>query len=290
MNEYRRLFREVLFTGQGLHTGKECSVLLSPAGAGEGVTVGRGRLSFPIGTCRFSGTGRGTEVFFPDGTSLKTPEHLFAALAGLGIWSVRITAEGPELPALDGCSETFARSLEESSLPIPEGAEHPEPFALPVPLAVTDPVRNAALFACPSEELSVSYVITYGGTPIGTQAADFSLSPGSFSSLLAPSRTFALASEVQALLDQGLAKGGNAENAVVVGETSVSAAGGLRFPDEFVRHKILDLLGDLYLLGRPLRARVVALRAGHNLHCRLAERLLFLSRSGHQRKKETNHV
>jgi UDP-3-O-[3-hydroxymyristoyl] N-acetylglucosamine deacetylase len=95
---------------------------------------------------------------------------------------------------------------------------------------------------------------------------------------------------VRSLLDRGLAKGGSPENAVVVEEKSVSAAGGLRFPDEFVRHKILDLLGDLYLLGRPLRARVIALRAGHDLHCRLAERFLFLSAARHSRKKETNHV
>jgi UDP-3-O-[3-hydroxymyristoyl] N-acetylglucosamine deacetylase len=239
--------------------------------------------------CTFSAR-RGTEVFLPCGQSVKTPEHLFAALYGLGIWSVRISAEGPEVPALDGCSAAFSEALLAGSRPLQEGEEQPEPFALSSPLAVEDTGRDALVSAFPSGGLSLSYVITYGGTPIGTQAADFRLSPGSFQSLLAPSRTFALASEVRSLLDRGLAKGGSPENAVVVEEKSVSAAGGLRFPDEFVRHKMLDLLGDLYLLGRPLRARVIALRAGHDLHCRLAERLLFPSRSGHQRKKETNHV
>lgn len=288
--EYRRLTRDIVFSGKGLHTGEDCRVTLTPGVPGEGVTVDRGRGSFPLETCSFSGTGRGTEVFLPAGQSVKTPEHLFAALYGLGIWSVRISAEEPEIPALDGCSAAFAEALLAGSSPIAEGEEQPEPFAVSVPMAVEDQARNAALIAFPAGELSLSYVIAYEGTPIGTQAFDFRLSRGSFRSLLAPSRTFALASEVQALLDRGLAKGGSLENAVVVGETSVSAAGGLRFPDEFVRHKILDLLGDLYLLGRPLRARVVALRAGHDLHCRLAERLMFLSRSRHSRKKEKNHV
>ncbi|MBP6333771.1 MAG: UDP-3-O-[3-hydroxymyristoyl] N-acetylglucosamine deacetylase [Aminivibrio sp.] len=288
--EYRRLTRDIVFSGKGLHTRKECRVTLSPGRPGEGVTVDRGRGLFPLEACTFSGTGRGTEVFLPGGQSVKTPEHLFAALAGLGIWSVRISVEGPEVPALDGCSAAFAEALLAGSRPMPEGEEQPEPFALSAPLAVEDGGRNALVFAFPSGELSLSYVITYGGTPIGTQAADFRLSQENFLSLLAPSRTFALASEVRSLLDRGLAKGGSPENAVVVGETSVSASGGLRFPDEFVRHKILDLLGDLYLLGRPLRARVAALRAGHDLHCRLAEKLLFLSGTRHSRKKETNHV
>ncbi|MBL3540403.1 UDP-3-O-acyl-N-acetylglucosamine deacetylase [Aminivibrio sp.] len=288
--EYRLLTREIVFSGKGLHTGEDCRATLSPGRSGEGVTVGRGGEAFPLAGCTFSGTGRGTEVFLPGGQSVKTPEHLFAALYGLGIWSVRISAEGPEVPALDGCSAAFAEALLAGSRPVAEGEEQPEPFALSTPIAVEDSARNALVFAFPSGELSLSYVITYEGTPIGTQAADFRLSPGSFGAFLAPSRTFALASEVQSLLDRGLAKGGSPENAVVVGETSVSAAGGLRFPDEFVRHKILDLLGDLYLLGCPLRARVVALRAGHALHCRLAENLLFLSCSRHFPKKETNHV
>ena len=288
--EYRRLTREVVFSGKGLHSGESCRVTLSPGGPGEGVTVDRGKGVFALEACAFCGTGRGTEIFLPGGLSVKTPEHLFAALSGLGIWSVRISADGPEIPAMDGCSATFTDALQAGSRPICEGEDLPDAFALSVPLAVEDPGRSAALLAFPSEELMISYIISYEGTPIGTQAADFRLSQGNFRSLLAPSRTFALASEVRSLLDRGLAKGGSAENAVVVGDTSVSAAGGLRFPDEFVRHKILDLLGDLYLLGRPLRARVVALRAGHDLHCRLAERLLFLSGTRHSRKKETNHV
>lgn len=274
MNPYRRLDREVLFTGRGLHTGEECRVSLSPGREGDGVLLGSGGELFSVEKCAFSGTGRGTEVLLPDGTALKTPEHLFAALAGLGVWQVRITVQGPEIPALDGCSAAFAKVIEGNSSPLSDSEKGPEPLALSCPLTVENRERKAVLAAFPSDELFISYVITYGGTAIGTQAADYNASDGDFSLMVAPARTFALESEVKALLDKGLARGGSADNAIVAGEKSISAAGGLRFPDEFVRHKILDLLGDLYLLGRPLRARIVALRAGHDLHCRLVERLL----------------
>ncbi|MBP6333729.1 MAG: UDP-3-O-acyl-N-acetylglucosamine deacetylase, partial [Aminivibrio sp.] len=155
--EYRRLTVEIVFSGKGLHTGEDCRVTLSPGGPGEGVTVDRGCGLSPLDACTFSGTGRGTEVFLPCGQSVKTPEHLFAALYGLGIWSVRISAEGPEVPALDGCSAAFSEALLAGSRPIQEGEEQPEPFALSSPLAVEDTGRNALVFALPSGELSLSY-------------------------------------------------------------------------------------------------------------------------------------
>lgn len=287
---FRRLEREVSFAGRGLHTGEECRVTLSPGDEGEGVLLAGRRGIYSADNWAFTGAGRGTEVFLPDGTSVKTPEHLFAALAGLGIWSVRIGVEGPEIPALDGCSAAFAKVIEANSAPVRSNEKGPEPLALSCPLAVENRARKAAVFAFPSDELLISYVITYEGTAIGTQAADYRRPGDDFSALIAPARTFALESEVKELLGRGLAKGGGAGNAIVAGESSVSAEGGLRFPDEFVRHKILDLMGDLYLLGRPLRARIVALRAGHDLHCRLAERILSASGSKKFRKKEKNHA
>ncbi len=275
MNSFRRLDQEISFTGRGLHTGEDCRVILSPAEEGEGVLLeGRQNVLFPVEECSFSGTGRGTEVFLPDGSSLKTPEHLFAALAGLGVWSVRIGLQGPEVPALDGCSDLFSNLIRANSTPLDGAQKKVEPLAPSYPVLVENRERKALLAAFPSHNLAISYVIDYKGTAIGTQAADFSASEDDFSSMVAPARTFALESEVGALLDRGLARGGTASNALVVGESSVSASGGLRFKDEFVRHKILDLLGDLYLLGRPLKARIIGLRSGHDLHCRLVERLL----------------
>lgn len=290
MTEYRALTEELQFSGVGLHTGLKTRLILTPAKTGERVTVSRGGEAFPLEECSFSGAGRGTEIFLPDGSSLKTPEHLFAALGGLGVWSVRITAHGPEVPALDGCSLAFATALTEGTVPLSSGEELPEALDLPEPLVVEDRSRGALLAAFPSEDLYISSYITYAGTPIGTQGLDFTPGEGDFLSEIAPARTFALSSEVKGLLDRGLARGGSLDNALLVEEKSVKAAGGLRFPDEFIRHKILDLLGDLYLLGRPLCARILSIKGGHGLHCRLVEKFISLSRKGEDKKKETSHV
>ena len=285
MTGYRKLAGELEFSGLGLHTGVETRVVLTPREAAEGVMVSRGGEVYSLENCSFSGGGRATEVFLPDGASVKTPEHLFAALGGLGLWSVQITVLGPEVPALDGCSLAFASALAEGSFPLPKDEDPPKALALDEALAVEDGSRGGVLAAFPSEDLHISSFITYEGTPIGTQGADFIQGRGNFLSEIAPARTFALASEVEGLLDRGLAKGGSLENAILVEDDGIKAKGGLRFADEFVRHKILDLLGDLYLLGRPLRARVLAVRAGHKLHCRLVEKLLLLSRKRKNFKK-----
>jgi UDP-3-O-[3-hydroxymyristoyl] N-acetylglucosamine deacetylase len=271
---FRRLTRAVSFSGSGLHTGVSGTVTVVPNNEGRGVTLRRERKAFPLEKCRFTGTGRGTEIFLPDGSSLKTPEHLFGALSGLGIWSAAISAEGPEVPALDGCAATFASALEEASRPLGADENMPGCAAVSVPVAVQDEARRGVICAFPDDELHISSVIDYEEEPIGTQLVDYRSSKDDFRRLFAPARTFALESEIGALLERGLAKGGSLENSVVVGEKDVRASGGLRFADEFVRHKILDILGDLYLLGRPLRARIVALRSGHTLNCRLVERIL----------------
>lgn len=272
MTSFRRLTESVAFSGQGLHTGADCSVRLFPGGDRTGVVLRVGGESVPLACCSLSGTGRGTEVFLPGGASLKTTEHLFAALSGLGIHSVVIEASGPEIPALDGCAAAFARELEARSRPLDDGQET---LDLTVPVHVEDPSRGALVAAFPCRELHISYVIRYEEEPIGTQLADYvsSRGRGEFLASFAPARTFGFSSELKSLRARGLAQGGTLENALLVGEREVQASGGLRFPDEFVRHKILDLLGDLYLLGMPLRARIVAIRSGHDLHCRLVERL-----------------
>jgi len=271
---FRRLTRPVSFSGAGLHSGVSGMVTVVPGTEGYRVTLRTEKEAFPIEKCRFTGTGRGTEVFLPDGSSLKTPEHLFSALSGLGIWSAAISAEGPEVPALDGCAAAFASALEEASRPLGPDENLPEFAAVSVPAAVQDVSRRGVICAFPDDELHISSVIDYEEEPIGTQLVDYRSSKDDFRQFFAPARTFALGSEIGALLERGLAKGGSLENAVVVGKTDVRASGGLRFADEFVRHKILDILGDLYLLGRPLRARIVALRSGHTLNCRLVERIL----------------
>ncbi len=325
MNRLRRLLRPVCFSGKGLHTGEFAEVIVSPLPAGsspelEIVLPKKGSVRSPLELCPVSGAGRGTTVFLPasDGSrSARTTEHLFAALAGVGLWSVRISLRGPEIPALDGCSARFAEALLEDSEPEShEGAlsspDQPGSVArdgsagrVPVqafspaldeetkrttqtgkasvwspayPVTIVDEEKKSMISLFPWRNLSISYIIQYAERPIGTQLAEFDASEDDFLAVVGTARTFALASEVESLLASGLARGGSLENALVVGERNVEAAGGLRFPDEFVRHKILDLLGDLYLLGVPLNARILAVRAGHEMHCRLVERLRRLRR------------
>jgi UDP-3-O-[3-hydroxymyristoyl] N-acetylglucosamine deacetylase len=283
MNLFRRLLHPVSFTGKGLHTGVLSEVTLFPLPPASRPELEIGGELVPLEHCRIRGAGRGTCVSFPSGSkSVKTTEHLFAALAALGIWSVRITVAGPEIPALDGAAFLFASSLLEASEP-EENSHTFSPlnraFSPAVPVTIVDEGKKSVIAVFPARSLAVTYVIQYAERPVGTQMAEFDVSRDDFSASIAEARTFALASEVEGLLAKGLARGGSLDNAVVVGENDVTASGGLRFPDEFVRHKILDLLGDLYLLGVPLNAHITALRAGHTTHCRLVERLRRLRRA-----------
>ena len=289
MTSWRRLLRPVTFCGKGLHTGEESSVTLFP-GNEEGTVIEKEEKSCPLFSCSFSGLGRGTDLLLPGGGRIKTTEHLFAALSGLGISSVRIAVRGPEIPALDGCSHAFSTAILEESQPL-AGGQSPSSFALPYPLTMEDEGRNSLLAAFPSPDLRITYVLQYPEKPIGTEMAEFHFGRDDFLRDIAPARTFGLKSELEFLHEKGLARGGSLENALLVDDHGVQASGGLRFPDEFVRHKILDLLGDLYLIGLPLRARIVAIRSGHAQHCRLAERLKFLIKKENlPNAKETRHA
>ena len=286
---FRRLLRTVTFSGRGLHTGEDATVTLSPR-EGGGPVIEREDGCIPLTSCSSSALGRGTDIILPGGGRIKTTEHLFAALSGLGIHAVRIGLTGPEFPALDGCSRAFAEELLKASEPLEDG-KHPAPFALAYPVTVEDEERGSLLAAFPSRDLHITCVLQYPEKPIGTQMAEFSSGRNDFLRDIAPARTFALKSELDFLREQGLARGGSLDNALLVDSETVQASGGLRFSDEFVRHKILDLLGDLYLIGRPLRARIVAIRSGHGLHCRFVERLKFLLRKDNlPYAKETRHA
>ena len=276
LNHPRRLLRPVSFSGRGLHTGEHSEVNVYPLDDGGPELEAEGAFS-PLTLCAAEGAGRGTTVLLPgEEGRARTTEHLFAALFGLGLWSVRISLKGSEIPACGGCAKHFADSLFEASEPLGQaesarilkGALSPS-----LPLVITDDGRGSSISIFPRSAFRATYVIQYERCPIGTSMVLYDHGRDDFRECIAPARTFALASEVDELRSQGLAVGGSLDNAVVVGEASVQAMGGLRFPDEFARHKILDLMGDLYLLGAPLNAEVTAIRAGHAMHCRLVERL-----------------
>ena len=297
MTSIRRLLHPVSFSGYGLHTGEPSEVLVAPLPSESGPALEIGGESAPLDLCPVSGAGRGTTVSLPHcGLRARTTEHLFAALAALGLWSVRISLKGPEVPAADGCSALFAGALFEASTPETDLSVRTRAFSPAFPVTIVDGEKESLLSLFPGRALRLSYVIEYAERPIGTRMATFDAEKDDFRTCIAEARTFALDSEIERLRAAGLARGGSLDNAVVVGDETVQASGGLRFPDEFVRHKILDLLGDLYLLGCPLNARITAIRAGHAMHCVLVDRLRRLRGVGRRKKtndlsiKETNYA
>lgn len=266
---YRRLLRPLSFSGIGLHSGLECRLRFLPAEGGI-VLASEGQEA-PIERMTLSGSGRGSDYLFPDGRRVRTCEHVLAALTGLGVWGARLEVEGGEMPALDGCAALVGAAVMESSEPCGEALA---PLSLSTSLRVGDESRFVAAF--PAEGLHVTCVVRYDAPVIGVQMLEFAWSAEGFLGRVAGARTFAMAQEIEALRAQGLALGGTLDNAILVEGASARASGGLRWPDEFVRHKTLDLIGDLAALGRPLYAHLVAVKAGHELHLQMAERLRAL--------------
>ena len=266
---FRRLTEGFTLHGVGLHSGRDCILTVEPHD-GEPVLRHEGA-ELPLRRLGLVGTGRGSDYVFPEGRRVRTCEHVLSALVGLGVWGVRLTVEGPEMPALDGCAQRMAECLLAHSKACASG---PEPLALALPVRVGDASRFVAAF--PAPEFCVTCVVRYASPLIGTQMLDLTVAPEPYREQIARARTFAMEADLEALRANGMALGGSLENAVLVGAEGVRAAGGLRWPDEFVRHKTLDLIGDLAAVGRPLCAHVVAVRSGHELHLRLADRLRAL--------------
>ena len=268
MRRRRTLAGPVVFDGVGLHRGEPGRLVVSPR-EGRGYLLARQGEEALVERLATRGDERGTTLVFPGGARVQTVEHLLAALRGLDIDDVRLSFEGPEPPVLDGGSALFAGRLMEAG--IVEKEEAADVYSVPLPLVVRWGDRLAA--ALPGRGFHVTYVIDYENPLIGTRRLSRAVTPSAFVERIAPARTFCLERDLENLRSRGLARGGTLENAVVVGEGRILNPGGLLYDDEFVRHKILDLVGDLALLGRPLEGHFLAIAAGHDLHQALVERL-----------------
>ncbi|MDR1978116.1 MAG: UDP-3-O-acyl-N-acetylglucosamine deacetylase [Synergistaceae bacterium] len=274
---YRKLTQSIFRRGKGLHSGREYALSIEPSG--ETLSLEAGGECLPLFQLALEGTGRGSDLVFPDGKRVRTCEHVLSALTGSGVWRARlvVTGAGPEfeMPGLDGCAANLAEEIAEKSALSSDPSEALQPLKLEYPVHAGDLSRFVV--ALPSPSFRVTYVIDYDAAPIGTQIFDYFDQPAQgrtdYLQGIAPARTFAMRADIEALRAAGLALGGSLDNAILVDETGVETTGGLRFPDEFARHKTLDLLGDLANLGRPLVAHVVAVRAGHVQHLQLVERL-----------------
>lgn len=203
-----------------------------------------------------------------DGASVKTIEHLMSALAAMGVDNVQVDLWGPEVPILDGSAFPFVELLQQAGL---RRQFAPKTF-LKVRQPITVEVGTRSLRIVPSQRLKVIYTMCFDHPILGEQTVALEVGRDRYIREVAASRTYGFLKDLDMLARMGLAKGGSLENALVVGEDGV-INGPLRFPDELVRHKILDLLGDLYLLGKPLVGTIIAQSAGHQLHLQLVHRI-----------------
>ncbi len=273
MHNRQTLAREAEMRGIGLHSGAAVRMRLIPAEAGTGVVfvrTDRPEVEIPA-TLAHAGPSFYATVLQKDGVTVSTVEHLMAALYALQVDDLRIEVDGPDVPILDGSSRPFVEAVLAAGT-----VERPVPrlyLTVVRPVVVTVEGKRIGVYPC--HDYRVTYAIEFPHPGLGYQELTLSIwGADAFAEKLSPARTFTFEAEVDALRKVGLARGGSLENAVVIGADGLLNHGGLRFPDEFVRHKILDLTGDLSLLGRPLRGHVVAYRAGHDLHGRLARKIL----------------
>jgi len=265
------LANAVTFSGTGLHSGRPVRLALRPAAAGHGIVFRRldlppGAGDVPAHWDAVSTTMLNTTIANDHGASVATIEHLMAAIAGCGLHNVLIELNGPEVPALDGSSARFARGLLDAGI-----RRLDAPLML---LEVKRPVsvRGAAGAAArldPAPSLGIDFTIDFDEPAIGRQQLTLGLKNGAFLRELSAARTFCRASDIEQMQAHGRALGGTYENAVVYDGGRVLNAEGLRFPDEAVRHKMLDAFGDLATAGRPILGRYTGHRAGHQLTNRL---------------------
>jgi len=265
----------VSFRGVGLHTGQTIAVTLSPAAVNTGIRFIRTDVVDRDPVVRAHGeavcqTRLGTVIGNVDGVTVSTIEHLMACLCGLGVDNLTVELDGPEVPIMDGSCEPFLAILDRAGRR-PQQARR-RYIEILDRVEVVEDGKSATL--CPADSFEVAFEILFDTSAIGRQRVDLVVDEMSFRHDLAASRTFGFLSEVEALRAAGLARGGSLDTVVVIEGDTILNPGGLRRGDEFVRHKALDAIGDLYLLGAPLLGRYEGLYAGHGLNNALVRALL----------------
>lgn len=266
MTHYQTTLREALvFEGVGLHSGSPCRVEVRPAPPGTGLLFRTAGIEIPALAEYVVETARAT-VIGKDGVTISTIEHLLAALFGMGVSNAELIVEGPEIPVADGSSKVFCDAI--AAAGISAQRETRPSFVPSTPTFARDGDRLIAVL--PAAAFRVKFVADFAA-PIGTQYFDGEIDPDLFAGEIAGARTFGYLHEVEALRKRGLAQGGTLENALVFAPEGPLQP--LRWPNEPVRHKVLDLLGDFALLGAWPQCEVVAIKSGHKLHCVMTSQL-----------------
>jgi UDP-3-O-acyl N-acetylglucosamine deacetylase len=262
MRRQRTIARSSVAGGQGLHSGLKTGVILHPAKPGSGINFSDLSTETELAARleNVSDTGYNTTLA-RGGQSVRTIEHLMSALHGAGITNLLIKTHG-EVPALDGSARELCRLIREAGWT--DQDDWIEPIRLRGPISIGERGKHGEFMnAEPADSLIIDYTLEYP-KPIGRQSVHFELTSfDAYADEIAPARTFALVSEMQKLSSMGLGSGGRLDNVILVDDEKIVNTP-LRFPDEFARHKILDLIGDMYLLGRPILAHITASKTGHS--------------------------
>jgi len=273
MEKQKTIIKEVFLKGSGIHTGNKVNVTLKPAPEDSGVTfirtdiVGSPRIKADIESLIEQRSSRRSSIG-NNQAGVQTIEHLMASLSSLGIDNIDIEIDSDELPGLDGSAIDFVEALERAGIAGQEKQKYI--YAVKEPIIIQE--GSSSITVLPYPEFKISYTLNYDHPMLSSQFLELTINADSFKQEIASARTFCLESEANQLQSQGLGQGANYENTLVVGKVGV-IKNKLRFQDEFVRHKILDLIGDLYLAGCPMRGHVVALRSGHSLNLQIARKI-----------------
>jgi UDP-3-O-[3-hydroxymyristoyl] N-acetylglucosamine deacetylase len=275
-----------IFAGVGLHCGRHIRCVILPAPVGSGISFVRtdlpGDNRIEADAFSVTQTRLGTVIGNAAGASVSTIEHLMAALAALGVDNAVVELDGPEVPIMDGSALPFVQTLDHAGL---REQEAPRRYIeITAPIVVRDGDKRAAL--TPADHFEMAVEIDFDTAAIGRQRIDLVLDEAAFREELAHSRTFGFLHEVEALRAAGLARGGSLDNCIVIDGDAVLNPEGARSADEYVRHKALDALGDLYLVGAPVIGRFEGVLAGHTVHNALARAVLSQPAAWRERRFE----
>ncbi|MGB9714974.1 MAG: UDP-3-O-acyl-N-acetylglucosamine deacetylase [Thermodesulfovibrionales bacterium] len=276
MRLQKTIKQEVSFEGIGLHTGQYSKVYLKPAQRDSGIIFtkttrgGDKKISIKASVNSVIDTAFSTTIGY-NGVKIRTVEHILAALSGLGIDNVIIEVTGQEIPILDGSSIELTKIILQAGI-AKQGKKRPY-LRITRPIIFSDGNSEIAVF--PYNGRRVTYRIHFNHHLLGEQNLSLDLTEESFIKEIAPARTFGFLKDVEYLRANGYAKGGSIENAIILGRDGILNSSGLRFKDEFVRHKILDLIGDLSLIGLPIYGHIFASKAGHSTNHRFLKKLLL---------------
>ena len=271
MATQRTLRRIVHCAGIGLHSGRKVTLSLKPAPADHGIRFERadlGGISIPAHVSHLGGKQHLQTGLVHDRASVDTIEHLLAALCGLGVDNVLVELNQAEVPIMDGSAAPWVYLVQDAG--VKELSTPRKTIQVTRQIQIQDGDKRIALY--PADRFKISYSISFDHPMLRHQQKTLELDERTFVDEIAPARTFGFLKEVEMLRQRGLALGGSLENAIILGETGVLNP--LRFDDEFVRHKMLDVIGDLALVGYPILGHLVVHRGGHALHTALAAELL----------------